>query len=118
MAKGRFLVSIADKDRLLKLIQNGFAYHSLTLISPSSMHQKLKLDQHQLSYATHALSLSDLLETEFLQKIKRGNIYYLIKGNIVAISKGRRLDVDDVFIITHSGKLWLFIIRIFNFAFD
>ena len=77
MSNGRFLVSVSDQDRLIRLVENGFAYHSMTIISDKSMQDKLQIDQDlQAPFATIALSLNEILETEFLQKAQRGFFYF------------------------------------------
>ena len=69
---GRFLISSMDQDRLTRLIGNNFAYHALAVTLP-----RLDVDTDSWNfdvsvYETLSLSLVDILEPEFIEKVKKG----------------------------------------------
>lgn len=86
-----------EYTRVTRDIGNAFAYNSCTILS-NAKHSGI-----DVKYTLEYISLMDLLGNDIVKR-----------GNVVAITKGRRIDVDDVFIITQKGSFRLFISRMFN----
>lgn len=91
------VVRSLEYTRVTKEIENAFAYNSFTIVSNA------RYGGIDIKYAVEHIALVDLLGND---RVKR--------GNVVGITRGRRIDVDDVFIITQKGRFCLLMSRMFG----